>query len=115
MSDRYLNALSCDTNVSHVVWNMLFARVANFYSSHHPFFHCQCKDKFIDCDFDQRGQSLEATTLLFDLAFFTPFSLLRELSFCNSYSKSSPYVSCSWNHESRRLFFSQTMCELYSS
>lgn len=81
MSYRYLNALSCDTNVSHVMWNMLFARVANFYSSHHPFFHCQCKDKVIDCDFDQRGQSQEAKTLLFDLAFVTPFSLLHELSF----------------------------------
>lgn len=55
MSDRFLNTLCCDANVSCVVWNMLFARVANFYSSYHLFFHCQCNDKFIGHHFDQRG------------------------------------------------------------
>lgn len=64
MSDRFLNALSCDTNVSCLLWNMLFARVANFYSSHHLFFHSQCKDKFIDHDFDQRGTRSDYPVIL---------------------------------------------------
>lgn len=55
MSARFISALSCDTNVSCIVWNMLFARVVNYFSSHHLLFHSQCKDKLIDHDFDQRS------------------------------------------------------------